>query len=53
MEQKELTLEEALSKFERGIILSQFCKTRLEQAQGKIVQLTKENKLEDFMQSDE
>lgn len=49
MEQRELPLDEAIAKFERGIELSRFCKTLLGQAEGKVQQLTKENQLEDFL----
>lgn len=49
MEQRELPLDEAISKFERGIELSRYCKALLGNAEGKILQLTKENALEDFL----
>lgn len=49
MEQRELPLDDAISKFERGIELSRYCRTLLGNAEGKIQQLTKENKLEDFL----
>ena len=49
MEQRQLPLEDAITKFERGIQLSRYCKTLLGNAEGKIQQLTKENQLEDFL----
>ena len=49
MEQRELPLDDAIAKFERGIELSRYCKTLLGTAEGKILQLTKENALEDFL----
>jgi exodeoxyribonuclease VII small subunit len=53
MEQRDLSLEDAIAKFERGIALSRFCKTRLGEAEGKILQLTKDNNLEDFLKPEE
>lgn len=53
MEQRELPLDDAIAKFERGIELSRYCKTLLGQAEGKIQQLTKENSLEDFLKPEE
>lgn len=53
MEQRELPLEDAIAKFERGIELSRYCKTLLGNAEGKILQLTKENQLEDFLKPEE
>lgn len=49
MEQRELPLDDAIAKFERGIELSRYCKTLLGQAEGKIQQLTRDNQLEDFL----
>jgi exodeoxyribonuclease VII small subunit len=53
MEQRELPLDDAIAKFERGIELSRYCRTLLGNAEGKIQQLTKENKLEDFLKPGE
>jgi exodeoxyribonuclease VII small subunit len=53
MEQRELPLDEAIAKFERGIELSRYCKTLLGTAEGKILQLTKDNQLEDFLKPGE
>jgi exodeoxyribonuclease VII small subunit len=52
MEQRELPLDDAIAKFERGIELSRYCKTLLGQAEGRIQQLTKDNQLEDFLRPD-
>jgi exodeoxyribonuclease VII small subunit len=53
MEQRELPLEEAIAKFERGIRLSRYCKEKLGDADGRIQQLTRDNKLEDFLKPEE
>ena len=53
MEQRELPLDDAIAKFERGIELSRYCRTLLGTAEGKIQQLTKENQLEDFLKPNE
>lgn len=53
MEQRELPLDDAIAKFERGIELSRYCKTLLGTAEGKVQQLTRENALEDFLKPSE
>jgi exodeoxyribonuclease VII small subunit len=41
LEEGELSLEEALKKFEEGIELSRFCTQKLTQAEEKVEKLTK------------
>lgn len=41
LEEGELSLEEALKKFEQGIDLSRFCTQKLTQAEEKVEKLTK------------
>jgi len=53
MEQKDLALADAITKFEKGIQLSRYCRDRLNEADGKISQLTKDNKLEEFLKPEE
>jgi exodeoxyribonuclease VII small subunit len=52
LEEGELSLEDALKKFEEGIKLSEFCTQKLTQAEGKVKKLIKtakgEFKTEDF-----
>ena len=40
LEQGDLTLEQSLERFERGITLSRFCHTRLEHAERRVELLT-------------
>jgi exodeoxyribonuclease VII small subunit len=46
MESRDLPLEEALARYERGVRLSAHCKARLEEAEAKILKLTGEGKVE-------
>lgn len=39
IESRELGLEEGIAKFEQGLILAQFCKQRLTEAEHKIVMI--------------
>jgi exodeoxyribonuclease VII small subunit len=43
MEQGELSLEESLKRFERGIALTADCQTALQQAELKVQQLIEQN----------
>ena len=45
LEQGELTLEQSLERFERGIRLSRFCHTRLEHAERRVEVLTEQGEL--------
>jgi exodeoxyribonuclease VII small subunit len=52
MESGELTLEESMKQFERGIQLTRACQQQLKQAELKVQQLVQKNgeaKLEDFV----
>lgn len=52
MESGELTLEESMRQFERGIQLTRACQQQLKQAELKVQQLVQKNgdaKLEDFV----
>ena len=42
LEQGDLTLEQSLERFERGITLSRFCHTRLEHAERRVELLTEQ-----------
>jgi exodeoxyribonuclease VII small subunit len=44
LEEGELSLEDALQKFEEGIKLSEFCMQKLTQAEGKVKKLIKTSK---------
>ena len=46
MESGELTLEESLVAFERGVALARTCKEALRRAEERIAQLTKDNELD-------
>lgn len=51
MESGELTLEDSMKQFERGIQLARACQQQLKQAELKVQQLVQKNgdtKLEDF-----
>ena len=55
MEQGEQSLEQTMQDFERGIILAEQCRSRLESARQRVEKLTKKHggyKLESFNQSD-
>lgn len=43
LEQGDLTLEESMTKFQQGIELSKICNNKLQQAEEKIEQLTKDS----------
>lgn len=43
MEEGELSLEEALKHFEKGIALASSCQTALQQAEQKVTQLLEKN----------
>lgn len=45
LEQGDLTLEQSLERFERGIALSRFCHTRLEHAERRVEVLTGQGEL--------
>lgn len=48
MESGDLSLEESLQEFERGMALTRQCQQMLEEAEQRVKILTKENRLEDF-----
>lgn len=48
IESGKLTLDQSIDRFEKGVKLAAYCRKRLEEAEGKIQKLTKENELEDF-----
>jgi exodeoxyribonuclease VII small subunit len=48
IESGKLNLNESIEKFEKGVRLAAYCRKRLEDAEAKIEQLTKDNKLESF-----
>jgi exodeoxyribonuclease VII small subunit len=52
MEQGELTLEQALKQFERGIELARTCQTALQQAEQKVEQLLEKNGQTDIVPFD-
>ena len=45
LEQGELTLEQSLERFERGVKLSRFCHTRLEHAERRVELLTEQGEV--------
>ena len=45
LEQGDLTLEQSLERFERGIALSRFCHTRLEHAERRVELLTEQGEI--------
>lgn len=49
MERGDLSLDEAIESFEKGIGLARSCKSKLDAAEGKIQKLTEDNRLEDFL----
>ncbi|HHY14223.1 MAG TPA: exodeoxyribonuclease VII small subunit [Thermoanaerobacterales bacterium] len=57
LEKGELSIEEALEKFEKGVKLAQFCTSKLNEIEGKVsVLVEKENgeiKLEELEYSEE
>ena len=48
MEGGELTLDESLKAFERGVTLTRQCQAALQQAEMKVQALTKDGELEDL-----
>ena len=48
MESGELSLDESLKAFERGVTLARQCQTQLSHAEQKIQQLTADGSLEPF-----
>lgn len=48
MEQGDLSLEDSMQQYERGVALSQQCQTLLETAEQKVQILTKDNQLKAF-----
>ena len=48
MEQGDLSLEQSMQQYERGVELSQLCQTLLETAEQKVQILTKNNQLKAF-----
>ena len=48
MESGELTLDESLKAFERGVKLTRQCQSALQQAELKVQALTKDGELEDL-----
>ncbi|MBI4867517.1 MAG: exodeoxyribonuclease VII small subunit [Candidatus Wallbacteria bacterium] len=49
MERGDLTLDQAVASYERGIGLSRLCKKKLDEAEGKIQQISREAGLTDFL----
>ena len=52
MESGELSLDESLKAFERGVSLARQCQLELKQAEQRVQVLTAEGELEDFDQLD-
>jgi exodeoxyribonuclease VII small subunit len=52
MEKGELTLEQSLKHFEKGIALTRKCQQALIEAEQKVSILTKSNDLDEFPQKD-
>ena len=52
MESGELSLDESLKAFERGVSLARQCQIELKQAEQRVQVLTAEGELEDFDQID-
>ena len=52
MESGELSLDESLKAFERGVSLARQCQEELKQAEQRVQVLTAEGELEDFDQLD-
>ncbi len=48
MEQGDLSLEDSMQQYERGVALSQQCQNLLETAEQKVQILTKDNQLKAF-----
>lgn len=53
MEKGELSLEQSLQQFERGVTLTKQCQKALQEAEQKVEILTKDNALEPFNEDDE
>ncbi|MSQ80682.1 MAG: exodeoxyribonuclease VII small subunit [Candidatus Methylopumilus sp.] len=53
MEQGDMTLEDSIKSYEKGILLLQLCQDSLKEIEQKILMLSSENKLEQFKPSDE
>ncbi len=49
MERGDLTLDQAVAAYERGIGLSRLCRKKLDEAEGKIRQISREAGLTDFL----
>lgn len=49
MERGDLTLDDAVAAYERGIQLSKHCRKKLDEAEGKIQKLTAEAGLSEFL----
>ena len=52
LEDGELTLEESLAQFEKGVKLTKACQKTLDTAQQKVEVLTKDNQLSDLHPED-
>lgn len=53
MEQGDMTLEDSIKSYEKGILLLQLCQDSLKEIEQKVLMLSSENKLEQFKPSDE
>jgi len=53
MEQGDLSLEQSLKQFERGVELTKNCQQALKEAELRVQQLLGEGELTDFVQDDE
>lgn len=52
MEQGDMTLEDSIKSYEKGILLLQLCQDSLKEIEQKVLMLSSENKLEQFKPSD-
>lgn len=48
LEKGDIELSDAVTKYNEGMKLSEYCNTLLKEAEGVIVKMMKDNKLEDF-----
>ena len=49
LERGDLSLDDAVAAYDKGIELSKLCRKKLDEAEGKIQQLSKEAGLRDFL----
>jgi exodeoxyribonuclease VII small subunit len=53
LEKGELSLQDSLSHFEKGVVLTKKCTQALAQAEQKVKKLTEDNELEPFIDFDD